>query len=596
MKKIKLFYIFLLMLFGFGVTSCDSTETPVTPETPEVENPDNQPEENPEEKPEEVKKECTISFNSNGGTPVESQKVMTGSTITKPEDPVRNGYSFDGWTLHGELFDFNKKITASLVLTAKWTQVKETPEITIDMEYYKNVDLTLEGQAFIDSLTKLINTDYKKHSYSYNNTVLAETDSDPNNPNNIICLYTGLSLSSGQWNKEHVWAKSHGFPQESKQAYCDAHHLRPTLTVTNSTRGNLDFDDVENHTGTVKSDEYGNKWIGKVCFEPRDAVKGDVARMMFYMVTKYNNIDGTTLKLVNTVPTTTSTGNGQFGNLETLLEWHYADPVDDWERNRNDIIYKKYQNNRNPYIDYPEFVGIAFGEPDSSVDETKVNEVFLAINGLPSVDNVSLSDETAVNEVLAKYEALTTLEKSKVSNYSKLTSLINKIKELKGENSNTNTDTPVTGTTNVSIDFSSANITTSSYEAGKTIMVNNQSYYFSYVYASSGVVRLGHNKTVTLDSKFGLGDVDGNYLEPAYNIENLKSIQISIGSIYGSGSWVIYFLPENSSSYTKISEGTLTAESTISATLSEKQTGKFILVIHGSKPRADLTTYKLFVE
>ena len=55
-------------------------------------------------------------------------------------------------------------------------------------------------------------------------------------------------------------------------------------------------------------------------------------------------------------------------------------------------------------------------------------------------------------------------------------------------------------------------------------------------------------------------------------------------------------MPENSSSYTKISEGTLTAESTISATLSEKQTGKFILVIHGSKPRADLTTYKLFVE
>ncbi|MCP4153360.1 MAG: ribonuclease, partial [bacterium] len=44
------------------------------------------------------------------------------------------------------------------------------------------------------------------------------------------------------------------------------------------------------------------------------------------------------------------------GKLSVLLEWHKNDPVSDFERTRNNIIFEKYQHNRNPFIDYPEFV------------------------------------------------------------------------------------------------------------------------------------------------------------------------------------------------------------------------------------------------
>ncbi len=48
------------------------------------------------------------------------------------------------------------------------------------------------------------------------------------------------------------------------------------------------------------------------------------------------------------------------GGLELFKQWHLLDPVDDFERNRNNVIYT-YQGNRNPFIDYPEFVGVIWG-------------------------------------------------------------------------------------------------------------------------------------------------------------------------------------------------------------------------------------------
>ncbi len=66
------------------------------------------------------KKEYTIVFDSNGGSIVESVKVKENGHIAKPNDPTKEGYTFAGWYLDDELFDFNTKINKSIVLEAYW--------------------------------------------------------------------------------------------------------------------------------------------------------------------------------------------------------------------------------------------------------------------------------------------------------------------------------------------------------------------------------------------------------------------------------------------------------------------------------------------
>lgn len=221
--------------------------------------------------------------------------------------------------------------------------------------YYKRVNLNDDSEVIKKTLGQIISANYVKHSYKENNTVLKYTDPDPKGSGKAICIYSGRALESGAWNKEHVWAKSHGFPQESYEPYCDAHHLRPSTTSINSTRSNKDFGEVPNAT----PDAYGNK-TNNVLFEPRDEVKGDIARMMFYMETRYGSNTKYNLKLVNSQTTSASDLNGRFGNLETLIKWHYEDPVSKEEIYRNNVIFDNYQHNRNPYIDHPEYVDYVY--------------------------------------------------------------------------------------------------------------------------------------------------------------------------------------------------------------------------------------------
>lgn len=65
-------------------------------------------------------KEYTVSFDSKGGTKVDSQIVEHGSTATKPGNPHRNDYTFKGWYLDGKKFDFSTPITGDITLVARW--------------------------------------------------------------------------------------------------------------------------------------------------------------------------------------------------------------------------------------------------------------------------------------------------------------------------------------------------------------------------------------------------------------------------------------------------------------------------------------------
>ena len=49
-----------------------------------------------------IKKTYTVTFDSTGGSLVESQTVTEGETLTRPTTPTKEGYEFLGWTYNGE--------------------------------------------------------------------------------------------------------------------------------------------------------------------------------------------------------------------------------------------------------------------------------------------------------------------------------------------------------------------------------------------------------------------------------------------------------------------------------------------------------------
>ncbi len=70
-------------------------------------------------------REYTVSFDSNGGSDVKDQTIPYGSTASKPDDPTRSGYTFKGWYLDGEPYDFSKPITGDCKLVAEWEKKEE---------------------------------------------------------------------------------------------------------------------------------------------------------------------------------------------------------------------------------------------------------------------------------------------------------------------------------------------------------------------------------------------------------------------------------------------------------------------------------------
>ncbi len=74
------------------------------------------------------------------------------------------------------------------------------------------------------------------------------------------------------------------------------------------------------------------------------------------LATRYEGENGEPdLEVIDSIPSDNYTNEPIHAKLSALLVWHQEDPVDDFERNRNEVIYS-FQNNRNPFIDHPEYV------------------------------------------------------------------------------------------------------------------------------------------------------------------------------------------------------------------------------------------------
>jgi endonuclease I len=167
------------------------------------------------------------------------------------------------------------------------------------------------------------------------------SDVDPNNPNKIILVYSRNSVSS-TWDAGSTWNREHVYPQSlmnvstensSRHKGADYHNIKPENPSVNTARGNKYFAETTTTTS----------------YAPPSVVRGDVARILFYMVTMWPE-----LSLVD-VTGSNEPAKFQMAQLSLLVKWHIDDPVDAFEANRNEVIYSK-QGNRNPYIDHQEFV------------------------------------------------------------------------------------------------------------------------------------------------------------------------------------------------------------------------------------------------
>lgn len=142
-------------------------------------------------------------------------------------------------------------------------------------------------------------------------------------------------------NAEHLWPQSFFTQREPMRS--DLHHLMPTFIHINEVRGHLPFGEV---TGQAEYSNSAGAKMGQGVFEPPDAVKGRVARAMFYFFLRYHD---------NRIRGKGYGKNFWNGKIEMLMRWSRDFPPDEQERRRNDLV-EKFQGNRNPFIDDPALI------------------------------------------------------------------------------------------------------------------------------------------------------------------------------------------------------------------------------------------------
>jgi endonuclease I len=246
-------------------------------------------------------------------------------------------------------------------------------------DYYANIDKTATNDVLKGQLFALINPhvvfDYDTAFVAFEevDTTLPGYPCNPNNLTYIPDIYSTVCWRDQQgytpggqcgnykkegdcYNREHIWPKSwFGGFDYGMNAQTDLFELWPSDGYVNGLRGNLPLGDVVAPISYTSSNgcrigvcaagsSYGS------CFEVTDKLKGDIARSYFYLATAY-------WKQWSCCDEPAVNGSDIKPWMEQILRtWHANDAVDQSEIDRNDIIYNNWQQNRNPFIDHPEWV------------------------------------------------------------------------------------------------------------------------------------------------------------------------------------------------------------------------------------------------
>ena len=289
--------------------------------------------------------------------------------------------------------------------------LKNLKSILINMNYYsydnawKIYEITdrdwslspATGDSYNGTTYDAANKKYTKYSYgesaskSGNNPYVHTLYRDDSEVGRIRAWDNHGKQNNGT-DREHVWCQSRGFKANSGAtgpAGTDVHHLKSgDSNVNQAIHNNNPYGYVETVSATGKHSFNNLNKNGSpkhpheqdeatLVFEPQDSDKGDIARAIFYMAARYNNFaNEATLTPANfeanLILVNYATSNGEredsspthavgMGILQDLLEWNKLDPVDEFEIHRNNLIYRNYQGNRNPFIDFPEWADYIWG-------------------------------------------------------------------------------------------------------------------------------------------------------------------------------------------------------------------------------------------
>lgn len=284
--------------------------------------------------------------------------------------------------------------------------------------YYNSAN-GLSGAPLKTALSTIITNGHQDKGYSGLWTGYKTTDIDKNyeNDGSILDIYSekpagidpynytpgtnqcGTYSTEGNcYNREHIVPQSL-FNQNSPMV-SDIHFIRATDGKVNGMRSNYPFGKVGSATFTSKNgsrlgSSASSGYSGTV-FEPIDEFKGDVARMIFYFVTRYES-KLSSFSSGNMLGSSAFPGL-QAWELDVLLAWHNQDPVSQAEINRNNASYT-FQGNRNPFIDNPNYVGLIWGSQQPSNDtQAPTAATGLNISGTTS-SSISLTWNASTDNV-----------------------------------------------------------------------------------------------------------------------------------------------------------------------------------------------------
>jgi len=285
-------------------------------------------------------------------------------------------------------------------------------------DYYAGIDSSSPAALRATLHARIAN--HIRYPYTSSSTdtwdILNLADQDPVESGSILDIYknatyTKITGGTGAYNREHSWPNSYGFNDATETSeYTDCHHLFASDTAYNGARGNLSYGTCNagctkyptqlNHGFGGGSGTYPghSDWLsgsgGSGIYEVWDHMKGDLARASLYMDVRYEGgahpYTGTTeqdLQLTDNV-SLIQTNQPYMGRLAVLLAWSAADPPDDAERARNEIV-ESFQGNRNPFVDHPEWVACVF---QGSCAPTTA----LVFSGIQSAADPSLCAATGV--------------------------------------------------------------------------------------------------------------------------------------------------------------------------------------------------------